>query len=431
MKEYNKSSKVLNKNKIRSSVTIGGEIFLIVGLGITFLYFCYLIRDVVNPIIVFVVLLCGLIPFRRFMWAKTLIILLSFLFSLWVIDKASYLMAPFIIGGLIAYLFNPFITSLEKRIPRVILVILIFIPLAGLAFVLFLILVPRFMEETLMILDNLTSQTSNIATTMSMIFNEVTGWIKNTIPGFSNIDFYLDENIIMDFLFDAGGILDDLYTYITSIKITNITTVFSMVFSYFVILPFVTFYFMLDFEKIENKLTKLIPLRWQDNCNYMIVVSNRIINNYIVGMSILALVFFVLTYILLTITKTEYVLSLSFMRGVFNFIPFIGPFVAFLVALLVAMATDAVWWHGIIKMILVYGVIQIIDSGFLAPKILGRSVKIHAIAVMFATIIGGVLFGFVGVLIGIPLVGIILIIFNKISPYYYNSKFYNSTGKKK
>ena len=204
-----------------------------------------------------------------------------------------------------------------------------------------------------------------------------------------------------------------------------------MVFSYFVILPFVTFYFMLDFEKIQNKLTKLIPLRWQDNCNYMIVVSNRIINNYIVGMSILALVFFVLTYILLTITKTEYVLSLSFMRGVFNFIPFIGPFVAFLVALLVAMATDPVWWHGIIKMILVYGVIQIIDSGFLAPKILGRSVKIHAIAVMFATIIGGVLFGFVGVLIGIPLVGIILIIFKKISPYYYNSKFYNSTGKKK
>lgn len=431
MKENNEGSKVTDKNKIRSSITLGGEIFLLVGLGITFLYFCYLIKDVVNPIIVFVVLLCGLIPFRRFMWAKTVIILLSFLFSLWIVNKASYLIAPFIIGGLIAYLFNPLITSLEKRIPRIILVISIFIPLVGLALVLLLILIPRFLEETLMILDSLTSQTSNIATTISLIFNEITNWIKNTVPGFSGVDFYLDENIIMDFLFDTGGILDALYRYLTNIKITNITTVFSMVFSYFVILPFVTFYFMLDFEKIQNKLIKLIPLRWQYHWNYMIVVSNRIINNYIVGMSILALIFFILTYILLSITKTDYVLSLSFMRGVFNFIPFIGPFVAFLIALLVAMATDPIWWHGIIKMILVYGIIQIIDSGFLAPKILGRSVKIHAIAVMFATIIGGVLFGFVGVLIGIPLVGIILIIFKNISPYYYNSKFYKSTGKKK
>lgn len=426
-----KKDKLIDKSKLRNTVIMfGGEILIIIGIGIAFSYFSYLIKDSINPIIVFIILLVGLVPFRRFMWSKILLVLFIFLFVLWVIHMAGYLVAPFIIGGLIAYLFNPFISRLEKRIPRIVSVILIFIPLVGFALVLFFILVPRFIEETLMILESVTSQTSNIAVTISDIFNQITDWIKSTIPGFGSVLFHLDEDSVTDFLFDASKILDLLYAYLSSIQITNITAIFSIVFSYFVILPFVTFYFMLDFDKIEKKFLKIIPLRWQDNCHYMGVMSNRIINNYILGMSILALVFFILTYILLTITGSSYVLSLAFMRGVFNFIPFIGPFVAFVVALLVGMATTEIWWHGIIKMILIYGLIQILDSGFLAPKILGKSVKIHAIAVMFATIIGGVLFGFIGVLIGIPLVGIILILFKNFSPYYYNSKFYKSVGKK-
>lgn len=80
-------------------------------------------------------------------------------------------------------------------------------------------------------------------------------------------------------------------------------------------------------------------------------------------------------------------------------------------------------------MCIIYGIIQVIDSGIMAPKILGKSVKIHPIAVMFSTIIGGVLFGLLGVLFAVPFCGIILIIIKNFFNKYYHSKFYTLTKR--
>ncbi len=104
--------------------------------------------------------------------------------------------------------------------------------------------------------------------------------------------------------------------------------------------------------------------------------------------------------------------------------PFIGPFAAYLIALIVGAATEGVWWHGIIKMSIIYGVGQILDTGFLQPNIIGDNVKMGPAAVMFATIMGGAIFGFVGILVAVPLAGIISIIINRYIDKYYNSRFY-------
>ena len=146
-------------------------------------------------------------------------------------------------------------------------------------------------------------------------------------------------------------------------------------------------------------------------------------------MTILAISFFIITYILLFITSTKYTFVLALLRGVLNYIPFIGPFIAFVTALFVVIITDSMWWYGALKIIIIYSFIQVIDSGLMAPKILGQSVQIHPIAVMFSTIIGGVLFGLIGVLFAVPFCGIILIVLENFFKKYYNSKFYTTSKK--
>ena len=120
---------------------------------------------------------------------------------------------------------------------------------------------------------------------------------------------------------------------------------------------------------------------------------------------------------------------LALLRGLLNYIPFIEPFIAFLAAVFVGIITEPIWWHGALKIGIIYGIIQILDSGLMAPKILGKSVQIHPIAVMFSTIIGGVLFGLLGVLFAVPFCGIILIISRNFFYKYYNSKFYTLIKK--
>ncbi|WP_297205110.1 AI-2E family transporter [uncultured Brachyspira sp.] len=424
-----KNGHILNHNKILIN---GGEILLVLAVSSGFFYFCYLIKNVINPIILFIILTAAIIPFWKYIWAKTMICLISFLFMLWIIKEAGYLVAPFLWGMFLAYMFDPLITKMEKKIPRIIGVLLIFIPLVIFAIIFFMFILPRTIEEMDIILRNLPQYVDKIYNSISSLLIYLSERLNRTVGKSFDIDMAIDADSIKDFLFGSNGMLTLIYKRVTDLRFQNInsiTKIFSIIFSYFVILPFVTFYLMLDFQNIKSKIIRLLPMRWQTSISNIIIKSNDIINSYIRGMTILAVSFFIISYILLSITSTKYAFMLALLRGLLNYIPFIGPFIAFLAAVFVGIITEPIWWHGALKMGIIYGVIQILDSGLMAPKILGKSVQIHPIAVMFSTIIGGVLFGLLGVLFAVPFCGIILIISRNFFYKYYNSKFYTLIKK--
>lgn len=419
----------LNHNKILIS---GGEILLVLAIYAAFFYFCYLIKSIINPIILFVILIVALIPYWKYIWAKVSISLILSLFTLWVIKEAGYLVAPFIWAIFIAYMFDPMITKMQSKIPRIAAVLLIFIPLLIFAVIFFVFVLPRTIEQLEVISRSLPQYVDKIYNSMSSLLISISEKLNRTIGKSFDIDMAIDSASIKDFLFGSNGIFTLIYRKVIDFRLNNIssiTTVFSVIFSYFVILPFVTFYLMLDFQNIKSKIIKIIPMRWQGSVSDIIKKSNYIINSYIGGMTILAVSFFIISYILLSITNTKYAFILALLRGFLNYIPFIGPFVSFIIALFTGIITEPIWWHGALKMCIIYGVIQILDSGLMAPKILGKSVKIHPIAVMFSTIIGGVLFGFLGILFAVPFCGIVIIILKNFFDKYYHSKFYTLTKR--
>lgn len=426
---FSRDNNSLTHNKI---LVIGGEILLIAIVFSAFFYFCYLIRDIINPIILFIILIVALIPFWKYIWAKTSIVLILALFTLWVIKEAGYLVAPFIWGIFIAYMFDPLITKMQNKIPRLAAVLLIYIPLLILAIIFVVFILPRTIEQIEVILKTLPQYVDKIYNSISDMLISLSEKLNRTIGKSFDINLEIDSKAINDFLFGNSGVITLMYRKIIDFRFQNInsiTTIFSIIFSYFVILPFVTFYLMLDFQNIKDRIIKIIPMRWQSSVSNIIKNSNYIINSYVVGMTILAVSFFIISYILLSVTNTKYAFILALLRGLLNYIPFIGPFAAFISALFIGIITEPVWWHGALKMCIIYGIIQILDSGIMAPKILGKSVKIHPIAVMFSTIIGGVLFGFLGVLFAVPFCGIIIITIKNFFNKYYHSKFYTLTKR--
>ena len=426
---FSRDNNSLTHNKI---FVIGGEILLITIVFTAFFYFCYLIKDIINPIILFVILIAALVPFWKYIWAKTSIVLILALFTLWVIKEAGYLVAPFIWGIFIAYMFDPLITKMQKKIPRIVGVLLIYIPLLILAIIFLIFILPRTIEQVEIIFKTLPQYVDKIYSSISDMLITLSEKLNRTVGKSFDINLEIDSKAINDFLFGNSGVITLMYRKIIDFRFQNInsiTTIFSIIFSYFVILPFVTFYLMLDFQNIKERIITIIPMRWQSSVSNIIKNSNYIINSYVVGMTILAVSFFIISYILLSVTNTKYAFMLALLRGLLNYIPFIGPFAAFISALFIGVITEPVWWHGALKMCIIYGVIQILDSGIMAPKILGKSVKIHPIAVMFSTIIGGVLFGFLGVLFAVPFCGIIIITIKNFFNKYYHSKFYTLTKR--
>ncbi|MEI0518201.1 AI-2E family transporter [Brachyspira murdochii] len=429
--DKDKNNNSLTHNKI---LVKGGEILLVLIISSTFFYFCYLIREIINPIILFIILIAALIPFWRYIWAKTSIVLILALFTLWVIKEAGYLVAPFIWGIFIAYMFDPLITKMQTKIPRIAAVLFIFIPLIIIAVIFFVFILPRTIEEMEVISKSLPEYVDKIYNSISLLLISVSDKLNGSIGKSFDIDMAIDAASIKDFLFGSDGIFTLIYKKMIDFRFQNIsslTTIFSVIFSYFVILPFVTFYLMLDFQNIKSKIIKIIPMRWQTSISEIVKKSNSIINGYVRGMTILALSFFIISYILLSVTNTRYAFILALLRGILNYIPFIGPFAAFVTALLVGIITENIWWHGALKICIIFGFVQILDSGLMAPKILGKSVKIHPIAVMFSTIIGGVLFGFLGILFSVPFCGIVLLVVQNFFNKYYHSKFYTLTKRGK
>ena len=428
-KDKNNSSLTHNKTFVK-----GGEILLVLIISSAFFYFCYLIREIINPIILFIILIAALIPFWKYIWAKTSIFLILCLFTLWVVKEAGYLVDPFIWGIFIAYMFDPLITKMQTKIPRIAAVLFIFIPLIIIAVIFFVFILPRTIEEMEIILRSLPQYVDKIYNSISSLLISISDKLNKSIGKSFDIDMAIDAASIKDFLFGSDGIFTLIYKKIIDFRFQNIsslTTIFSVIFSYFVILPFVTFYLMLDFQNIKSKIIKIIPMRWQTSINEIIKKSNSIINGYVRGMTILALSFFMISYILLSVTNTKYAFILALLRGLLNYIPFIGPFAAFITALLTGIITENIWWHGALKICIIFGFVQILDSGLMAPKILGKSVKIHPIAVMFSTIIGGVLFGFLGILFSVPFCGIVLLVVHNFFNKYYHSKFYTLTKRGK
>jgi predicted PurR-regulated permease PerM len=190
-----------------------------------------------------------------------------------------------------------------------------------------------------------------------------------------------------------------------------------------VLVPAVLFYLLLDWPRLTARTLSLVPPRRREQVDAFLAECDGVLGQYLRGQALVMLALAVYYALALGIAGFELALPVGVFTGLAIFIPYLGFGLGLLLALL-AGVLQFTGWYGVIVVAVVYGVGQVIESFFLTPRLVGERIGLPPLAVIFALLACGHLFGFVGVLIALPLSALVLVAGRRVTTAYLGSTLY-------
>ncbi|PWG00626.1 AI-2E family transporter [Levilactobacillus bambusae] len=343
----------------------------------------------------------------------TLLILLILL----VLSKVSWLFTPvklildviglpLIIAGLLYYLLNPVVDWVERKwhVQRTWTILGLF-----LVVILFLIW--------------------GITSLIPLVQNQLVGFMKDWPHYWREISregtVWLHDNRlngIRDQLEQLNREIEGQASKATSsalrTTVSSVGTVVSRITSIVVALitaPFILFYLLRDGHKLPNYLAQLIPTRSRHSFVRVLVEMNQQVSNYVRGQIIVAFCVGVMFSIGFTIVGLPFGLMLGISAGILNLVPYLGSFFAMVPVVVIALFMSP--WM-LVKVLIVFMIEQTIEGRVISPLVLGSSLKIHPLTIMFILLFSGSAFGVPGVILGIPGYAVLKVVFSEFFDWY-------------
>jgi predicted PurR-regulated permease PerM len=198
--------------------------------------------------------------------------------------------------------------------------------------------------------------------------------------------------------------------------------------SLLIITPVVAFYLLLDWDRVVSTVDGWIPLQHRMTIRGLAHDINEAIAGFMRGQAVICLILAVFYAIALTFTGLHSGFLIGLMTGLLGFIPYVGAATGFLVAIVVAIAQ---FWPNFTSIAMVVGVFlvgQVLEGYVLSPNLVGAKVGLHPVWMMFALLAFGYLFGFVGLLVAIPLAATIGVLARFVLRKYLESPIYTGRG---
>ena len=194
---------------------------------------------------------------------------------------------------------------------------------------------------------------------------------------------------------------------------------------YVVLTPVLTFYLLRDYDGILARLRGLLPRGGEAAVVEFAREYDVLLSRYLRGQLTVALIIGAMTGTLLFVVQFPYAFLLGALAGVMGLIPFLGLVLSLIPAVIVALVSGSVL-VSLVKVAVVYTLVQILDGGVISPRIVGDSVGLHPVWIVLALSVGGFFFGFVGILISVPVaVGVKLVAVRGLERYR-SSELYGS-----
>lgn len=328
-----------------------------------------------------------------------------------------YLMAPvltpFLFAALLAYLGDPLIDRLEARkIPRAWAVALVFgVILLGLLLLL-LLLIPMLTHQFKGLIQRL-------PTHIDWFQTHVLPWLEAHLgieP--ESLSLRSLQTKLVAFAQDMGDMAGSL---LESFRASS-TALFTWI-ANLVLVPVVTFYLLRDWDLLVAKVHDLLPRRIEPVVSNLAKESDEIIGAFLRGQVIVMAALGVIYSIGLAIIGLDFSLLIGMLAGLVSFVPYLGLITGILAASIAALLQ----FHSVLNLIpvlVVFGLGQLISDFFLTPKLVGDRIGLHPVAVLFAVLAGGHLFGFFGILLALPAAAVIAVLLRHAHDEYLESVFY-------
>ena len=261
-----------------------------------------------------------------------------------------------------------------------------------------------------------------VASSIIDLATNIQGYYNSLMTNIENMpdDSILKNEIVLDLINSVKSI--DLRQYINMSKLAEYAKgaidVAGRIFDFFVAI-IVSVYLLLERREILDFIKKcgraLLNKTAYRNFGKYFDRTNNIFFNFLAGQLLDGLIIGIITSIAMLILGVKYAVSLGFMIGIFNLIPYFGAIIAVVLTAIITILTGGLWQAVILVIVLV--ILQQIDANIINPKILGNSLKISPLLVIFAVSIGGAYFGFWGMFLAVPVFAVIKIVFTDYIEY--------------
>lgn len=319
---------------------------------------------------------------------------ISFIFTPLVV-LVQTLFFPFLLAGVLYYLFRPVVRFFEKRgVARIYSILLIYLLFVGLM-ILAVFLIGSPLQE------QVTRLVANTDDLIEKLGNNLVKLKQNPYLG----QYFEQQNLesmtqdITDYLSSSASVI--------FANIANFIGVLTNIIVVFVTVPFILFYLLKDGEKAPKQVLRLLPSAQRAGGKRILDDMDQAISSFIQGQVLVSLCVGILTYIGYLIIGLDYSLILALVTTLTNVIPFIGPLMGAIPALIVGIIGSP--WMAL-KVLIVIVVVQQLDSNFISPQVMGRSLKIHPLTIILLLLVAGSLGGFLGLLLAVPTYAVLKVV---------------------
>ena len=347
--------------------------------------------------------------------AQKLLVFGATIFSGWLLYLLSPILMPFIVGALLAYLGDPLVDRLEKlRLSRTLSVVIVFGIMIMFGLILLLFILPQLERQI---------------TGLVVRFPQFISWIQeNIVPHLTSmlglepgsLDLAVVKDAFTNNMKDIGGIMGRLF-----VKLTRSGQLLITWFAYLTLIPVVTFYLLVDWDVLIGKVNDLIPRNYERLVSKLAMQCDDVLAEFLRGQLLLMLAQAVIYSIGLWIVGLEFALLIGLLAGLVSFVPYLG----FIIGVGVAGIVGFMQFHDIVHLVyilMVFGFGQLIEGVVLSPLLVGDRIGLHPVAVIFAVMAGGQLFGFVGVLLAVPVGAVIVVLLRHVHERYLESNLYTT-----
>jgi predicted PurR-regulated permease PerM len=332
---------------------------------------------------------------------------------LWLLSE---ILLPFVVGLAIAYLLTPLADRLERLGVNRLFASLLLIALVVLAFVwLILLVAPLLGSQLAAFIENIPGYISRLQTLVS---DPSRPWLQKIVgEGFT-----------------ADKTMSDLVTQGVGWVTTFLRSLWSggralvSLFSLVVVAPVVAFYFVYDWHRMIRKVDGWVPVRQRATVRQLAREVDAAIAGFIRGQTAVCLILGSFYAVALTVSGLNFGLLIGLVSGLITFIPYVGSTTGLILSLAVAVAQFWPEWTSIVMVLAIFIVGQAIEGNILSPKLVGQSVGLHPVWLIFALLAFGYLFGFVGLLVAVPLAATIGVLARFALRQYLASSFYTGTA---
>ncbi|MEW6756000.1 MAG: AI-2E family transporter, partial [Candidatus Latescibacterota bacterium] len=338
-------------------------------------------------------------------------ITLVLFFVVWFASAARGLLWPFALSLIFAFLLAPVVDVLQRRMPRAAATALVLLALMGALVGAALFVIPKGVSE----LGDLAQRLPQYQQSLQALYARTLQGLRDLGVDVSSQDI---QQEVLGRLPRMGALAADQLSGVLRGVSSGISALLNLA-----IIPFVTFYFLKDYEALRAGFHRLLPRRHLEGTSGLLGRMGVVLADYFRGQLIVCTFLAVFTSLGLALCGIRYALMLGVTAGISNLVPYAGYLFSLGLTSLVALFEPDPW-VSLLKVVAVFVVVQSVEGNVVTPRIVGRRIGLHPVWVIFALMVAGSFWGVVGMLVALPLAAVVNILARVLVERYYASSYY-------